>query len=161
MILCDISMIVIVMLQLISLNVYYLIVTRFLQGTIIGVSGIIIPTYLISISPSQISGRVASMNQLFITIGIALGYAMGFRINEDDLGNVYNWRLCVFIPVLMCIVRIIACRLFPFDTLERHISNKNWRMLNEYINQFYEAKTFTLQDLVKSKNVSLISSPKN
>jgi hypothetical protein len=43
-----------------------------------------------SISPITISGRICSLNQLFITVGIALGYAMSFKIKEEDLGNVYN-----------------------------------------------------------------------
>lgn len=134
MVICDILMIITIFAQLFSLDVQILTITRLLQGVIIGVSSIIIPTYLISISPTKISGKIGSLNQILITIGIALGYGMGYRINEKDLGNKYNWRLIVLLPMLMCLIRIVVCKIFPFDTIERHIQNKDWRILNEYIN---------------------------
>lgn len=134
MVICDILMIITIFAQLFSLDVQILTITRLLQGIIIGVSSIIIPTYLISISPTKISGKIGSLNQILITIGIALGYGMGYRINEKDLGNKYNWRLIVLLPMLMCLIHIVVCKMFPFDTIERHIQNKDWRILNEYIN---------------------------
>jgi MFS family permease len=121
MVYCDVLMLLVIGAQLITLDVYFLIATRFIQGMIIGVSGIVIPTYLMSISPTKISGKIGSLNQILITIGIALGYAMGYRISETDLGNIYNWRICVSVPALMCVVRIVACKLLPMNTIERHI----------------------------------------
>lgn len=38
----------------------------------------IIPVYLISISPPEISGIVGSFNQLLITLGIATAYGLGY-----------------------------------------------------------------------------------
>jgi hypothetical protein len=40
-----------------------------------------------SISPTQISGRIGSFNQIMITIGIAVAYAMGYVIDAEDLDN--------------------------------------------------------------------------
>lgn len=117
MVICDILMIILIVFQMTRLDVFYLSITRLLQGIVIGCSGIVIPTYLISISPTSMSGKIGSLNQILITIGIALGYAMGYRINEKDLGNVYNWRFCVCLPILMCIMRIIVCRFFRLDTI--------------------------------------------
>lgn len=130
---CDALMIIAILVQLMSLDIFVFTFTRLLQGIIIGISGIVVPTYLISISPTKASGKIGSLNQILITVGIALGYAMGYKINELDLGNIYNWRLCVLIPVPICIVRIIACKLFPMDTLERHIQNREWTILKDYI----------------------------
>ncbi len=70
-----------------KLDVFYFSITRLLQGVVIGCSGIVIPTYLISISPTSMSGKIGSLNQILITIGIALGYAMGYRIDDKDLAN--------------------------------------------------------------------------
>jgi len=105
-------MIILIAVQMVKLDILQLTITRLIQGVIIGCSGIVIPTYLISISPTQISGKIGAINQILITVGIALGYAMGYRINDRDLGNQYNWRICMFVPILMCLMRIIACKNF-------------------------------------------------
>jgi hypothetical protein len=44
----------------------------------VGIASGIVPVYLISISPPEISGIVGSFNQLLITVGIAVAYALGY-----------------------------------------------------------------------------------
>ena len=79
---CDLSVILIQMIQLVSLDIKILIELRFLLGLTIGISGTAVPSYLISIAPTSMSGRIGSLNQIFITIGIAVGYAMGFIMSN-------------------------------------------------------------------------------
>lgn len=66
------------LIQSYSLKIEYLLMGRLIVGVVIGISLGIIPIYLLSISPLKMSGIVGSMNQLFITIGIAVGYGMSF-----------------------------------------------------------------------------------
>ena len=76
-----------------------------------------VPQYLMSISPTKISGLMGSFNQIMITIGIAVAYGMGYVIDADDLTNAVNWRLCVFLPVPFCVARILTCKYFCFDSI--------------------------------------------
>ena len=46
-----------------------------------GLSTSIIPVYLNSISPTSISGRIGTFNQLNIVIGIMFSYLMGYIID--------------------------------------------------------------------------------
>lgn len=46
----------------------------------VGIASGIIPVYLISISPPEISGIVGSFNQLLITLGIATAYGIGYML---------------------------------------------------------------------------------
>lgn len=117
MIYTDICMIVCLGLQMISLNIYSYSVIRLLQGFITGLYGIVVPQYLMSISPTKISGLMGSFNQIMITIGIAVAYGMGYVIDADDLANAVNWRLCVFLPIPFCVVRILTCKYFCFDSI--------------------------------------------
>ena len=80
---CDLSVILIQLIHLISLEIKILIELRFLLGLTIGISATAVPSYLISIAPTSMSGRIGSLNQIFITIGIAVGYAMGFIIKNS------------------------------------------------------------------------------
>ena len=84
---CDIAMIILLILQLTSLNIWQHTIIRLFQGVISGIYGIIIPQYLASISPTQISGRIGSLNQIMSTVGIAVAYAMGYIIDKKDLNN--------------------------------------------------------------------------
>lgn len=77
----DLCMIVLLLFQLINLDIYQHTFTRLIQGAVVGVYGIVVPSYLMSISPTKISGQIASFNQIMITIGIAIGYCMGYLID--------------------------------------------------------------------------------
>ncbi len=66
-----------ILLQSYSIDIGYLYVGRFILGVYVGIASGIIPTYLISISPPEVSGIIGSLNQLLITIGIAAAYGLG------------------------------------------------------------------------------------
>ena len=117
MIICDYCLIGLYFLQLISLHPLYMSVLRFLVGFVVGISGTIIPMYLKSIAPLEISGKVGCFNQLLITVGIAVAYAMGFLIDNKDLGNEWRWRVCVFIPCIASYLRILTCQYFKYETI--------------------------------------------
>lgn len=51
--------------------------TRFLTGIYLGISSSILPSYLVSISPPEMSGLIGSFQQLLITIGISVAYRLG------------------------------------------------------------------------------------
>lgn len=52
--------------------------TRFLLGIYLGISSSILPSYLVSISPPEMSGLIGSFQQLLITIGISVAYRLGY-----------------------------------------------------------------------------------
>lgn len=117
MVLADICMILTLCLQALSLNIYFYTLLRLVQGFIIGIYGIVTPQYIMSISPAKISGQMGSFFQIMITIGIAVAYAMGYVIDNNDLGDAINWRLCVLLPIPFCITRVLVCNYFSFDRI--------------------------------------------
>ncbi len=78
MILVDVMMAVALIAQSVSLDLHIMYITRFIFGFFCGVSSTIIPPYLTSISPLNMTGFIGSFNQLLITIGISIAYAMNF-----------------------------------------------------------------------------------
>lgn len=77
MLLLDLFGILTIALQAYQIEYWSLYVGRFLLGVYVGISSGIIPVYLISLSPPEVSGIVGSLNQLLITIGIAVAYGLG------------------------------------------------------------------------------------
>lgn len=78
MILVDALMGLAILAQSVSLDLQVMYLTRFVFGFFCGVSSAIIPPYLTSISPLDMTGFIGSFNQLLITIGISVAYAMNF-----------------------------------------------------------------------------------
>jgi SP family myo-inositol transporter-like MFS transporter 13 len=107
-ILLDIASILFISLQMLDLSTFMLIFTRFFLGIIIGINSAVIPKYLLSLSPSSMSGVTGSLNQLFITIGIAVAYAVGFSISEKpSFVDLEPWRKILFLPALTCLTRAL------------------------------------------------------
>ena len=79
-ILLDICAIMFISFQILELTIFVQAFARFFLGIIIGVNSSIIPKYIISLSPVSMSGATGSLNQLFITIGIAVAYITGFLV---------------------------------------------------------------------------------
>lgn len=73
-----------------SPNVVLLIVSRVLLGIAIGASSVVVPTYIAEISPPAVRGRLVSMNQLMITIGIFASYLVGYAFADLEA---WRWML--------------------------------------------------------------------
>lgn len=116
-ILLDIGSIIFISLQMMDLSAFILILTRFMLGILIGMNSSVIPKYLLSLSPPSMSGATGSLNQLFITIGIAAAYAMGFTIssNPSSMDKTWeSWRLVLFLPSTACLIRaLLLVFVFP------------------------------------------------
>ncbi|MGA2443239.1 MAG: sugar porter family MFS transporter [Tepidisphaeraceae bacterium] len=56
----------------------WLIVARFFAGTAIGVASFVAPLYISEVSPVAIRGKLVSLNQLAITCGIVISYAIDY-----------------------------------------------------------------------------------
>jgi len=108
MIAVDVIMAGALLMQAFSLDIYVLYVTRFLFGVFCGVSSAIIPPYLTSMSPLSMTGIIGSFNQLLITIGISVAYAMDFFLESDTLDKDIEIQIFVVVPLPFCLMRLIV-----------------------------------------------------
>ncbi len=65
------------------------IIARLLGGLAVGATSVISPLYIAEIAPANIRGKLVSLNQLTITIGIFVSYFINFLLH--DIGE-NNWR---------------------------------------------------------------------
>ncbi len=65
------------------------ILARFIGGLGVGAASMLSPMYIAEISPAKIRGRLVSLNQLAIVIGILIAYFIDFSLK--DIGPT-NWR---------------------------------------------------------------------
>ncbi len=81
-----------------------LIVFRVLSGLAVGATSVIGPMYISEISPAHNRGRLVSMNQFAITIGIVLAYIFDYILIGfgDD-----SWRYMLAVPALFGLLYLI------------------------------------------------------
>lgn len=81
-----------------------LIIFRVLSGLAVGATSVVGPMYISEISPAYNRGRLVSMNQFAITIGIVLAYILDYLLLGlgDD-----SWRYMLAVPALFSTLYLI------------------------------------------------------
>lgn len=88
-----------------------LIAARILLGLSIGVSSVCVPLYIAEIAPKESRGRMVSMNQLLITVGILLSYV----VNSAFAGaGSWRWPLALAaVPALAMLLGLLRAQESP------------------------------------------------
>lgn len=142
MIRCYLTIIAAVSVQMIDLQLTFLLSSRLILGVVGGIQASILPLYLNSIAPLSISGKMGSMNQLLTCYGVICAYCLGFIVNQDNSEDEIRWRILVGFPILPSILSIISLKwLFPYDSLERHLSRNEITSVQEYASRIYTNAT--------------------
>jgi sugar porter (SP) family MFS transporter len=67
---------------------WFFISARILGGLAVGAASVLSPMYIAEVAPSGMRGRLVSIYQLAITLGILVSYLINFLLHDLD----YNWR---------------------------------------------------------------------
>ena len=91
-----------------SPGVTLLVVARVLLGLAIGASSSVVPLYLAEIAPPESRGRLVSLNQLLITVGILVAYGVGAA-----LAPVQGWRWMLGLAAVPSVVMLVGLVFLP------------------------------------------------
>ena len=91
-----------------SPEVLTLIAFRFVIGIGVGLASVVVPMYLSEISPTSIRGRLTSLNQLMITIGILLAYVVDLVLAPWEA-----WRWMLGIAVVPAAALFVGMLFMP------------------------------------------------
>ncbi|MFZ0041165.1 MAG: sugar porter family MFS transporter [Solirubrobacteraceae bacterium] len=83
-----------------------LVISRFVIGLALGTSSMAVPTYLAEMSPKEKRGRLVSMNQFLITVGILCAYGVGYAFSSS-----HDWRWMLglaAVPALLMFVGLLT-----------------------------------------------------
>jgi sugar porter (SP) family MFS transporter len=81
---------------------------RFMVGVAVGVTSMITPLYIAEISPPAIRGALVQLNQLMVGIGVAVAYAVAWRLSDTG-----NWRMMFLSAVVPSVVLLISLFFLP------------------------------------------------
>ena len=108
MILMDALTILSIIIQDISLSLAPLLIGRLMLGFIVGINSGLVPQYIYSVTPTELAGSVGSLHQVFLMVGVAIGYCFGFIIVPTLGTDQIRWRIVLSLPILTCIVRSLC-----------------------------------------------------
>lgn len=81
---------------------------RFVIGLGVGLASVIVPMYIAEISPTRIRGRLTSLNQLSITVGILLAYIVDYALAPWQA-----WRWMIGLAVVPAVALFIGMLFMP------------------------------------------------
>lgn len=88
-----------------------LMISRFYLGLAIGVSSFAVPLYISEISPTKIRGRLVSMFQLLITVGILAAYLSDRALADNN--NPESWRPMLWVGVFPALILFVGMFFLP------------------------------------------------
>lgn len=113
----DAIAVIAILLQVITIHTVSLCVSRVLMGIFCGITSGLVPSFIVSMSPSFTSGILGSYNQIAMAIGMSFAYYMGQFLDNNQFSEQTALRLFISIPIVCLFVHIALLFLFPYDTL--------------------------------------------
>lgn len=115
MVILDIATILSILIQDISLTFVPLLLGRLILGFIVGLNSGLVPQYIYSVTPTALAGSIGSLHQVFIMVGVAMGYTLGFLIDPLNTEDPINWRILISFPILTSAIRAtLLLTLLPY-----------------------------------------------
>ncbi|MFE3291223.1 sugar porter family MFS transporter [Rhodococcus sp. NPDC059234] len=100
-------------------SVYDLTAWRVLGGIAVGIASVIAPAYIAEISPAAIRGRLGSMYQLAIVLGIAVSQLVNYALNaaaggaRNELAGVEAWQWMLALEAVPALLYLVMTYTIP------------------------------------------------
>ncbi|KAF9608359.1 hypothetical protein IFM89_009478 [Coptis chinensis] len=105
-----------------------LMIGRLLAGVGIGFGVMIAPVYIVEISPAIARGSLTSFPEIFINIGILLGYVSNYAFS--GFSSHINWRIMLAVGILPSVFIAVALFIIP--------ESPRWLVMKDRINEARE-----------------------
>ncbi|CAF3796445.1 unnamed protein product [Rotaria sp. Silwood1] len=98
-----------------SFNLGMLLASRFISGLGVGALSMLVPVYQSEIAPKEIRGRLVSLQQWAITIGIAVSFWINYGTDIHLSGSSASWRIPLALQIVPAFILGIGILFFPFS----------------------------------------------
>lgn len=85
-----------------------LVLGRLVMGLGVGIASALVPTYLSEISPSQIRGRMLTLNQLLQTVGMLVAYVVNLAFSGSG-----DWRAMFWVGAIPAVLLVLIVARLP------------------------------------------------
>lgn len=113
----DVLAIFAMLLQVITIYFPVVVFSRLIMGFYCAITTGLIPSWILSMSPTRTSGIFGTFNHLAIVFGMALAYSMGQFLTDNPLDENIKLRIFIGIPILTSAVHLFGLRYLGFDNI--------------------------------------------
>ena len=116
--LMDVVVVLGVGLQVVTIWTPVLCISRLLIGVFCGVTFGLVPTFIVSITPSFYRGVTGTFSQVGMTMGIMFAYVMGESLDDHYFSELTALRIFLGFPIFCTVLHFILITfMFQFDSL--------------------------------------------
>ena len=105
-----------------------ILIGRLVSGFVGGVNTVVVPMYLVEMSPLALCGATGSLSIIVLEISAFVSLAVSFAVPDAPTGGISNqvWRILFLVPVVLNVIRMLLL-LFVFrcDTPYYYISKNH------------------------------------
>lgn len=87
----------------------FLIGARFFLGIAIGISSLVVPTYIAEMAPPKNRGALVSLHQFMVTVGILIAYLVGYGL----AGEADGWRWMIGVAIVPAVLMFAGVLILP------------------------------------------------
>jgi sugar porter (SP) family MFS transporter len=87
----------------------FLIGARLFLGVAIGISSLVVPTYIAEMSPPRNRGTLVSLHQFMVTVGILVAYLVGYGL----AGEASGWRWMIGVAIAPAVLMFVGVLVLP------------------------------------------------
>lgn len=142
---------------------------RFLCGVIAGVNTALVPVYIKSFSPHELSGKTGTLSQVFQKLGLFSAYIFGlllpskkdFHEMKETYDDQQTWRIVVGYPIIPVILRIVMLHCcFPLEPPQFLVGQHKDNQLQDFLHKVYRDEDVNeVYNEIKSHNTLEPTSP--
>ncbi|CAF1304379.1 unnamed protein product [Adineta ricciae] len=103
------------LLQTGSSNLFMLLLSRLVAGISVGALSMLVPVYQSEIATKKIRGRLVSLQQWAITIGIAVSFWINYGTDIYYFGSSAAWRIPLALQIVPALILAVGILFFPFS----------------------------------------------
>ena len=109
-------------------------IARFIGGMGIGIASALAPMYIAEVSPAEIRGRMVSLNQMTIVLGILSAQVVNMLIGtgvDEGWGRQWAWRWMFWAEAIPAGLFLVLSFLIPESPVYVEMRNEKFKMRNE------------------------------
>jgi len=136
----------------------FLSIWRLAQGICVGAASVLAPMYIAEVSPARVRGRMVSIYQLTIILGIVLASLSSYYFGENDLGS-NGWRYMLLSAIVPSIIYFVLLFLIPesprwliFQTAKEDEAGKIFLKINNGNEELSRSEILEVKNSINQDN---------
>ena len=125
-----------------------MIIGRLLVGLSIGVMSVVIPLYIVEVSPPEFKNLAFSLSSLVRAIGMLIAFLEGFGMRNELLTEKSNqtWRILIGVTMAAPVLNFIGFLYFKYETPRHLVSQQNFAGALDSLNRMYTSDAKRILD---------------